>query len=405
MLVCCMLLTLCACGRTATQEELPGSTEERSASLTGPEDSASAFSAAEPETSDEETEAEVLLRSMTLEEKIWQLFIVTPEQLLGTEEAVTEVPGGLEEALREKPVGGVIFFAQNIVSPMQTRALLDGLQSASRLGLFLSVDEEGGTVARVGKNAAMGTTRFGDMAEIGASGDPERARDVGRTIAAELGTLGFNLDFAPVADVFSNPANPIIGKRSFGSDPELVADFVTAAVEGFHEGGMLCTLKHFPGHGDTGEDSHTALAVTQKTLEELKECEFLPFAAGIAGGADLVMVGHIAAPNALGDSTPASLSEGAVTGLLREELGFDGVAVTDALNMGAVTALYAPGEAAVLAVQAGEDVLLDPEDLGASYQGILDAVEDGRLTEKRIDESVLRILRLKLQYGIIPGET
>lgn len=349
-------------------------------------------------------EAMAVLQEMTLEEKIWQLFVVTPEQLMGTRAAVTTVTeAAAAEALRQRPVGGVIFFSQNLRDRAQSEALLGALQAGKGPGLLLAVDEEGGTVSRVGRNPAMGATRFGPMAQVGASGDPEQARAVGRTIGAELRELGFTLDFAPVADVCSNPRNTVIGSRAFSSDPAQAAEFVTAAVEGFHESGMACTLKHFPGHGDTEEDSHTALAVSRKTREELCAGELLPFAAGIAAGADCVMVGHIALPNVQQKAMPASLSEEIVTGLLREELGFTGVAVTDALNMGGVTGLYSAAQAAVLAVQAGEDQLLMPADLEAAWRGVWDAVQAGRISERRIDESVLRILELKQRYGLLPG--
>lgn len=347
-------------------------------------------------------EAREILEGLTLREKVLQMFIVTPEQLTGVAGPVTQCGDTSVQAIQDRPVGGIVYFAANLQNRAQTAEMLSGLQAASPLGLFLSVDEEGGSVARLGRNPAMGTTSFPAMGEIGATGDPEQAYHVGLTIGGELGELGFNLDFAPVADVNSNPDNPVIGDRAFSSDPVEAAEMVAACVAGFRDSGTLCTLKHFPGHGDTATDSHYGAASSDKTLEELEACEFLPFRAGIEAGAELVMVGHIALPAVTGEDTPACLSYDIVTGLLRQELGFEGLAVTDSLSMEAVTDTYAPGEAAVLAVEAGMDLLLMPEDLDAAVEGILEAVETGALTEARIDESVGRILTTKLAWGIIP---
>lgn len=347
-------------------------------------------------------QAREILEGLTLREKVLQMFIVTPEQLTGAAGPVTQCGDTSVQAIQDRPVGGIVYFAANLQDREQTAAMLSAIQAASPLGLFLSVDEEGGSVARLGSNPAMGTTSFPAMGEIGATGDPEQAYNVGLTIGGELGELGFNLDFAPVADVNSNPDNPVIGDRAFSSDPVEAAEMVAACVAGFRDSGTLCALKHFPGHGDTATDSHYGAASSDKTLEELEACEFLPFRAGIEAGAELVMVGHIALPAVTGEDTPACLSYDIVTGLLRQKLGFDGLAVTDSLSMEAVTGAYAPGEAAVLAVEAGMDLLLMPEDLDAAVEGILEAVETGALTEARIDESVARILTTKLAWGIIP---
>lgn len=348
-----------------------------------------------------ETQAEGLLAEMSLREKVLQMFIVTPEQLAGVSGPVTQCGDTSRQAIQNNPVGGIIYFADNLQDRAQCQEMISGLQEASPLGLFISVDEEGGTVARLGSNPAMGTTDFGDMADIGASGDPEQAYQVGATIGSELLELGFNLDFAPVADVYSNPDNPVIGRRAFSSDPEVAAEMVAACVEGFGDSGILCTLKHFPGHGDTATDSHYGAARSDKTLEELENCEFLPFQAGIQAGAGLVMVGHISLPAVTGDETPACLSQDIVTDLLRRQLGFEGLAVTDSLSMQAITDAYTPGETAVLAIQAGMDLLLMPSDLEGAVDGVLAAVESGALTQDRIDESVLRILSTKLEQGII----
>lgn len=348
-----------------------------------------------------EERAEELLEQMTLREKALQLFLVTPEQLTGADGPVTQCGAVTQAALREKPVGGIVYFADNLQTREQCQAMLSGAQEAASLGLFLAVDEEGGSVSRLAKNGAMDMTVFPNMEQIE---DTQEARSVGETIGTEIRALGFNLDFAPVADVNSNPENSVIGARAFSSDPETAAERVAACVAGFRESGVLCTLKHFPGHGDTAADSHYGAAVSEKTLEELEACAFLPFRAGIEAGADFVMVGHIGLPNVTGDNTPASLSYEITTGLLREKLGFDGIIVTDSLQMEAITDSYSAGQAAVAALQAGADILLMPENLDQALSGVLDAVDSGTLTEQRIDESVRRILRVKLERGIVTAE-
>ena len=358
-------------------------------------------SRAEPESDPQpNSPAQALLDSLTLREKVLQLFVVTPEQLTGVTSA-TRAGDATRLALEANPVGGLIYFDNNIQSRDQVQEMISNSQSYSRLGLLIAVDEEGGSVARVGGNSAMGTTAFPSMGSIGADGDPEQAYSVGHTIAEDLKALGFNLDFAPVADVNSNPDNPVIGKRAFSDDPAVCAEMVARCVQGFSDGGMLCTLKHFPGHGDTADDSHYGEAETTKTLAELEACEFLPFAAGIEAGAPFVMVGHITAPALTQEPLPATLSHDIVTGLLREALGFDGLIITDSMQMAAISDRYSSGEAAVRALQAGADMILMPAELEDAVTGVLDAVERGTLSEARIDESALRVLSCKLEAGII----
>ncbi len=348
--------------------------------------------------------AEELLAQMTLQEKIYQLFVVRPESLIGADaenDPVMLTDARMKDALASYPVGGVALFGKNIVMPSQTKKLIAGLQDASPIPLLIGVDEEGGLVARLGNNAEMGTTSFPDMMSIGDSGDVLEAYRVGFTIGSEIKEFGFNLDFAPVADVYTNPDNTVIGTRAFSSDPQIAAEMVAQAVTGFSDAGMISCLKHFPGHGDTAEDSHTSMAVTYKTLDELRACEFVPFSAGIEAGAEMVMIGHITAAEADESGLPATMSRFLLTDILRGELGFDGLIITDSMEMEAVAAIYTPAESAVLAVQAGADIVLMPTDLPAAANGILDAVEEGTLTEARIDESVLRILKCKEKYGIL----
>ncbi len=288
----------------------------------------------------------------------------------------------------------------NLVSADQIRTWNDAITGFSKetVGLvpFLSVDEEGGTVARIAGNAAFGIENVGNMSEIGASGDSQEAYQAGVTIGTYLKDLGFNMDFAPVADVWTNPENTVLQYRSFGSDPKVVSEMVSEAVKGFHSQGICTTVKHFPGHGGTSGDSHEGSVFLNSTKEELEACEFLPFQAAIEEGTEFVMVGHISLPNILNDNTPASLSEEVVTEMLREDLGFDGIVITDAMNMGAIADNYTSAEAAVQAVQAGVDMILMPQDFEDAYQGILSAVNSGTISEDRIDESVRRILEVKM---------
>ena len=339
------------------------------------------------------------LEEMTLEEKVAQLFIIQPEAILDVGTAVA-AGDATREAIDKYPVGGFIYFGENLQSKEQTREMLHNVQaySTERTGFpaFLSVDEEGGTVARVAGTGNFDVPDIGDMADIGAAGDVDAAKQVGEDIGSYLAELGFNLDFAPVADVLSNPENTVVRKRSFGSDPELVSDMAIAVSDGLEEKGLLSAYKHFPRHGATSADTHKGYAYTDKTLEELEACELIPFQRCIADGAKIIMAAHISVPNVTGDDTPTSLSKTMVTDILREKMGYTGLVVTDAMNMGAITEEYTSAEAAVKALQAGVDVVLMPENYQQAYQGVLDAVADGTLTEERIDESVTRILTVKL---------
>lgn len=344
---------------------------------------------------------EEILNHMTLEQKVAQLFFLTPEALTGVE-GVTAAGAVTEAAFARYPVGGIIYFEQNIQNREQVTAMLEQMQAISmrRAGfpVFLAVDEEGGAVTRISGSGVEGIPQIPDMLSVGSSGEPGQAYETGRQIGQYLKELGFNLDFAPVADLYSNPENTVIGNRSFGAEADTVSEMVAEAVRGFQDAGILTALKHFPGHGDTAQDSHAGRAASGKTLEELRNNELLPFQAGIEAGSAFVMAGHISLPNILGDDTPASLSDTIITGLLREELGYSGIVITDALNMGAVCEGYTSAQAAVLAIQAGADMLLMPADFEEAYQGVLDAVSQGTITEERIDASLQRILSVKLTF-------
>ena len=353
----------------------------------------------EAEAAWQEMKIDRVLDSMTLEEKVNQLFMITPEALTGVG-TVIQAGDGTREALAEHPVGGLIYFAQNLKDPDQTRTMLENTQeyASARSGfpIFLSVDEEGGQVARVGSNPAFGVPEIGNMSEVGAGGDTQEAYETGSTIGAYLKDLGFNMDAAPDADVLTNPANEVVKYRSFGSDPELVSRMAAAELKGLNDQGIIGMYKHFPGHGGTTADSHEGYVYVEENLEELKSGALVPFQDGADNGLRVIMVSHIACPEVTGDNTPATLSRQLVTDLLREDMGFDGLVITDALNMGAITEQYSSGEAAVAALNAGVDMLLMPADFQAAYDGVMAALENGELTEERIDESVRRILEIKL---------
>ena len=346
-----------------------------------------------------EARAREILAAMTEDEKLYQLFIVTPEALMPGLGSVSVAGETMQKALELQPVGGIIYSKQNLIDAEQTTEMLATMQSCSRLPLFLGVDEEGGRVSRVSFQSAMGFEKAPAMAKIGETGDPAQAYAVGSEIGQMLRELGFNLDFAPVADVLVNPGNKVIGDRSFGSEPELVALMTASFTQGLRDSGIAASLKHFPGQGGTTDDTHNGRSVSERTLEELRGTEFLPFASGIEAGADFVMLAHISAVN-VDTERPASLSP-EIVGLLRRELGFERVIITDALDMGAITDIYSSGGAAAQAIVAGVDVLLMPKNLDDAVKGLRDALETGQLTWERIDESIVRILKVKLERGIV----
>lgn len=346
-----------------------------------------------------------VLGKMSLREKVGQLFIVRPEALAENSNAETapatdRVDDAVISRIEEYPVGGIALFSRNITSAEQLPMFISDLQSSSKYPLFIAVDEEGGRVARIANSGYFDVASYKSMEDIGKSGDASKAEEVGRQIGLYLKELGFNLDFAPVADTNTNPQNIVIGDRSYGSDPALVARMVSAQLDGMHDSGIMGTLKHFPGHGDTKDDTHSGYVSIEKTWDELKECELVPFITALPK-ADMVMVSHITAVNVTSDKLPTSMSETMITGKLRNELGYDGVIITDAMAMGAVADNYTSAEAAVTAVKAGVDIVLMPQNLDEAFNGVMNAVTDGEISMARLDESVMRILKLKARYKLI----
>ncbi|MCI5620364.1 MAG: glycoside hydrolase family 3 protein [Lachnospiraceae bacterium] len=351
-----------------------------------------------PEEVDEDLWVSQTLAEMTLEEKVCQMFMVTPETLTGYT-TVTAAGSVTQQAMEQYPVGGMIYFSGNLLDEDQTRTMLQNTAAYARenhdIPIFLSVDEEGGRVARIGNNSGFSVEKVPPMREIGDSGDLAQAYGAGNTLGTYLSDLGFNLDYAPDADVVTNSSNTVIGDRSFGTDADCVSDMMLEVAAGLSDNGVIPCVKHFPGHGCTEGDTHQGLAYTNKTLEELESCELVPFQTAVDNDLPMIMVSHISVPSIVGDDTPSSLSHYMVTEVLREKMGYDGIVITDGMGMGAIADNYESGEAAVLAVQAGCDMLLVTNDFVVAYEAVLAAVSDGRIPESQIDASVERILRVK----------
>lgn len=369
---------------------------------TGPSRSGPAPGPAADAWYDGRTWAERSIELLTLEEKVSQLMMPI---LMGDFAPEGSSAGRRARALVEDhQVGGIII---SVGSPTEVAAKLNWLQSLSRLPLLIGSDLEGGAgfrfdgVVHAPTNIWLGgATRFPALMALGASGDPGMAYEMGRVTALEARAIGVHVPFAPVLDVNNNPENPVINVRSFGEDPGRVAVLGAAFVRGIQDHGAIATAKHFPGHGDTEVDSHIALPVIRVSRERMDSVELLPFRHAVEVGLGAVMTAHITVPEIAGARTPATLSPNVLTTLLREEMGFGGLVVTDAMDMAAVDRMFERGEAAVRALEAGADVILMPPDLRAARNGIIAAVESGRLSEGRLDRSVLRILRAKEQLGL-----
>lgn len=341
-----------------------------------------------------------LLTDMTVEEKVAQLFMITPEALTGYG-TVTAASDVTRQALEKYPVGGIIFFAKNIVNPEQLTEMTGNLNrysmGLSGVPMFLGIDEEGGKVSRIAGNENFDVQKISDMRVIGDTKDINQAYQAGSFIGNYLNQYGLNVDFAPVADVLTNEENVLLKNRSFGTDAKLVSDMNREYVRGLNENSVYGCLKHFPGHGGTAGDTHAGYAYTERTLEEMQKEELVPFQQGIDNGINFIMVSHISAEKLTGDSIPASLSYGITTELLREKMGYDGIVITDAMNMGAVADSYGSAAGAVKAILAGADIVLMPVDFLSAYQGVIEAVADGTISEERLNCSVERILKVKVE--------
>ena len=347
-----------------------------------------------PKTAEElwEEKIDAEIAAMPLTDKVAGLFLVTPESITDVSKAV-RAGEGTKEALEKYPVGGLIYFKQNIQSKEQLTEMIQNTKSYSKYPLFIAVDEEGGDVSRV---ASAGLAdKQPSAAEIGATGDANNAYQTGAAIGTYLTDLGFNLDFAPVADL-SNVEDSIMEDRAYGSSAAVAAPFVASMMTGLEEQGVTACLKHFPGIGSTTADTHDGLVSIERTAEELWAEELTVFKAGIDAGAQMIMVGHADVEALSGDKTPACMSEVIVTDVLRGELGYQGIVITDALNMSAISEYYSSEQAAVMALKAGCDMILMPESFEQAYAGILNAVTDGTISEERINDALKRIYRIKM---------
>ena len=349
-------------------------------------------------------EVEAQLAKMTLREKVGQMFFVRMETLDTTihwnaysdlqDNPILEVNKTMRDVNANYPIGGLILYAWNIDDETQLAKLIPQIRALNGNPL-LCIDEEGGRVSRLANNPNFNVKKYESMAAIGATGDPNNAYECGNTIGTYLKYYGFDIDFAPVADVNTNPDNIIIGPRAFSNDPQVAAPMVTNYLQGLKDAGITGCIKHFPGHGDTKTDTHFGYASTQKTWEEMMDCEMVTFKAGIKWGCQLIMTAHIGAPNVTGSDIPSTMSSVILQDKLRGELGYQNIIITDGMEMGAITQQYSSAEAAVKSIQAGVDIVLGPKNLVEAFDAVIDAVNKGSISEERINQSVRRILKMR----------
>ena len=331
------------------------------------------------------TKVNKLMDKMSIEEKIAQMLVVYY--------AKDTVDDNLKKSIKSTPFGGFILTRDNITTYDKTLKFVKDLQNNSSIPMIISIDEEGGNVQRLEYINDKKVTHIPYMYELGKTNDISLAYDTAKVMAEELRTIGVNVTYAPVLDVYSNPNNPVIGKRSFSENTNIVSNMALSFSKGLEENKVISTFKHFPGHGDTDTDSHISLPIINKTYEELKETELIPFQKAIDSGAKIIMIGHIALPKIVGDNTPSSLSKKIVTNILKKDMHYDGLVITDALNMGALTNNYTDEEIYIKTIEAGVDLLLMPN-------GSKKAIEiiKKKVSEDRINESVRKILLFKYNY-------
>ena len=353
-----------------------------------------------------EDEVEAQLQQMTLREKVGQMFFARMESLDSTihwtnyadlqEKPMTELNSNIRNINKDYPVGGIILYAWNIQDEPQLASLISDIRALKGQPL-LCIDEEGGRIARIANNPNFNVEVISPMSEIGKTGDPANAYHAGNVIGQYLMKYGFDINFAPVADVNTNPDNIIIGNRAFSDDPQVAAPMVVNYLQGLKDAGITGCIKHFPGHGDVKTDTHYGYASTQKTWDEMLGCEMITFKAGIQWGCQLIMTAHIGTPGITGNDVPATMSSVVLQDKLRRELGYQNIIITDGMEMGAITQQYTSGQAAVGSIQAGVDIVLGPKNYVEAFDAVVKAVENGTITEERINQSVRRILKLKKQ--------
>ncbi|MCD8355749.1 MAG: glycoside hydrolase family 3 protein [Clostridia bacterium] len=346
--------------------------------------------------------AQEIVADMTLEQKIYQMMFVTPEVLTDSRNSVVRAGNATKASITAAPVGGVLYTRQNLQGKDQTSVMLENTQQYAReagagIPVFTGIGEEGGSYAPAA--AVLGTAAVNAMSAYGEANNSEEARSVGQTLAAAISGVGFNVDFAPVADVLSNESNTELENRTFGSDPAVVSNMVSNEISGMQENGVMSAISHFPGAGSTASSTENGTVTTERSLEEFQSSDLTVFEAGIEADAAFVVVSNMTAPAF--DTVPCALSSKVITDLLRKEMGYDGIIITDKLTDAAITGAYSNGDAAVQAVQAGADMLLCPPSISDAYSAISEAVANGTITQDRIDESAARILTAKLEYGLM----
>lgn len=341
-------------------------------------------------------DASKIVNSMTIDEKIGQLFIIHYNKPEITEE--------FKHILETVKPGGFTLFNENIKTYEQTTKLIKDINSTAKIPMFISIDQEGGRVQRLKSMPGMNIINIPSMSKIGESNDENQAYNTGITIANDLKKFSINMNFAPVIDIYLNPKNTVIGDRSFGNNAKTVSKMGLSLANALKNNNIIPVYKHFPGHGKTEKDSHVEIPIITKTKEELYQDELIPFKNAISNNADIIMVGHLALPKITNDYTPASLSKQVVTDLLKNELGYKNLIITDALNMKAITNNYSEKQIYELAINAGVDILLMPNDPILAFNSIKKSLEEGTINETTITKSVEKIIALKLKYNIIDKE-
>ena len=356
-----------------------------------------------------DTIVENIVNGMSLDEQIGQMFMVDLKTFDLSKKSIKKgtLSNKIKKNLELYPVGGIVLYGSDAKSKSQMKKLTSALQKQSNLPLFLAVSEEGGTMSSLSSKKKMGLSTYPSAQELGAMQNTDQVRKNGETMAAELLDLGINLDLAPVCDLAASTepessAVAELGSRLYGSDAKTVAKVVKAQVKGMVSQGIGVTLKHFPGQGSASSDTRISAANLTRSIEQLRSEDFLPFQSGIKAGAQVVMMSQTASSLVTGDTKPACMSKVWVNSVLREELGFDGVVMTNTMNMRTITTQYTSKEVAVNCVNAGVDMILSPDDLEEAYDGLLDAVKKGMVKKERIQAAVRRIIRLKLKLGILP---
>ncbi len=375
-------------------EQLIGQEESLEESTTEAESEAEPETEVVPELTPEQKLDELVnagIEVMPLEDKIAGLFIVTPESITGVGTAV-RAGEGTKTALTEHSVGGIVYSTKNIQSEAQFKEMIDNTKLYSNYPLFIAIEDEGGKISPLAERGLV--TKQNNAKAVAEAGTEGAAYETATATGAYLTEYGFNLNFAPMADL-NNVENSIMADRAYGADAATAATYVADSVKGLKDQGVSPCLKHFPGMGSTTQNPDNGLSSTERTAEDFRANEFTVFKAGIEAGADMVMVGHMSAPALAGDNTPCSMSEAVVTDILRGELGYDGVIISDSMSLKAISDYYGADEAAVMALKAGCDMILMPEDFEKAYTGVLEAVQTGVISEERIDDALRRVYRIK----------